>query len=180
MIAVLGAAVLAVDAAAAAVRCSRSATTRSTPGSSGLPVRTLNLLLAVTTAVTVTVAMRAVGLLLVSALMVVPVATAQQVTRGFRATMALAMALGVRGRRRRRVWLAGEVDTAPGATIVLAGDRRRSLVVAVGAALRWRVRAPPDAADRRGRRPSRPRSCSTLTAVHAARASRGSGYRCDG
>ena len=49
---------------------------------SGLPVRALNLLLAVTTAVTVTVAMRAVGLLLVSALMVVPVATAQQVTRG--------------------------------------------------------------------------------------------------
>lgn len=49
---------------------------------SGLPVRTLNLLLAITTAVTVTIAMRAVGLLLISALMVVPVATAQQVTRG--------------------------------------------------------------------------------------------------
>ncbi|HET9519217.1 MAG TPA: metal ABC transporter permease, partial [Actinoplanes sp.] len=54
---------------------------------SGLPVRTLNLLLAVTTAVTVTIAMRTVGLLLVSALMVVPVAAAQQVTRGFLATM---------------------------------------------------------------------------------------------
>ncbi len=61
---------------------------------SGLPVRTLNLLIAVTTAVTVTIAMRTVGLLLVSALMVVPVATAQLVTRGFRGTMALAMALG--------------------------------------------------------------------------------------
>lgn len=47
----------------------------------GLPVRTLNLLLAVATAVTVTIAMRAVGVLLISALMVVPVATAQQVTR---------------------------------------------------------------------------------------------------
>jgi zinc transport system permease protein len=62
---------------------------------SGLPVRALNLLLAVTTAVTVTIAMRAVGVLLISALMVVPVATAQQVTRGFRSTMAAAMALGL-------------------------------------------------------------------------------------
>ena len=61
----------------------------------GLPVRALNLLLAVTTAVTVTVAMRAVGLLLVSAMMVVPVAAAQLVTRGFRATMHLAMLIGV-------------------------------------------------------------------------------------
>ena len=43
---------------------------------SGLPVRLLNILIAVIAAVTVTVAMRAVGLLLVSALMVVPVATA--------------------------------------------------------------------------------------------------------
>ena len=45
-------------------------------------------------AVSVTVAMRTVGLLLVSALMVVPVATAQQVTRSFRTTLAAAMALG--------------------------------------------------------------------------------------
>ena len=35
------------------------------------------------------------GLLLVSALMVVPVATAQLVTRGFGTTMALSMALGL-------------------------------------------------------------------------------------
>lgn len=52
----------------------------------GLPVRALNLLTAVTAAVTVTVAMRVVGLLLVSALMVVPVAAAQQLTRSFAAT----------------------------------------------------------------------------------------------
>ena len=54
----------------------------------GLPVRALNLLLAVTAAVTVTVAMRVVGLLLVSALMVIPVAAAQQLTRGFAVTFA--------------------------------------------------------------------------------------------
>ncbi|EGX56143.1 metal transport ABC transporter [Streptomyces zinciresistens K42] len=84
----------------------------------GLPVRALNLLTAVTAAVTVTVAMRVVGLLLVSALMVVPVAAAQQLTRGFAATFALAVAIGV------TVSIGGTVtsyyqDVPPGATIVL-------------------------------------------------------------
>ena len=62
---------------------------------SGLPVRFLSLLIAVTAALTVVIAMRVVGLLLVSALMVVPVATSQQLTKGFRATMLLSMAIGV-------------------------------------------------------------------------------------
>ncbi|MEU0401733.1 metal ABC transporter permease [Streptomyces sp. NPDC006197] len=84
----------------------------------GLPVRALNLLIAVTAAVTVTVAMRVVGLLLVSALMVVPVAAAQQLSKSFRATFVLAVATGI------TVTLAGTVtsyyqDVPPGATIVL-------------------------------------------------------------
>ncbi|MEW2081180.1 metal ABC transporter permease [Streptomyces sp. NPDC005283] len=84
----------------------------------GLPVRALNLLIAVTAAVTVSVAMRVVGLLLVSALMVVPVAAAQQISRSFRATFALAVGIGV------TVTLAGTTtsyyqDVPPGATIVL-------------------------------------------------------------
>ncbi|MFC7532143.1 metal ABC transporter permease [Actinoplanes sp. GCM10030250] len=85
---------------------------------SGLPVRTLNILLAVTTAVTVTIAMRTVGLLLVSALMVVPVAAAQQVTRGFRTTMAAAMLIGL-GSAAAGILVSAEADTAPGATTVL-------------------------------------------------------------
>jgi zinc transport system permease protein len=103
---------------------------------SGLPVRTLNLLMAVTTAVTVTIAMRTVGLLLVSALMVVPVAAAQQVTRGFRSTMLTAMVIGV-GAAAGGVWLAGEADTAPGATIVILAIAA-FLAIAVGAGT-WRV-----------------------------------------
>ncbi|MFJ8647314.1 metal ABC transporter permease [Streptomyces sp. NPDC093546] len=84
----------------------------------GLPVRTLNLLVAITAAVTVTVAMRVVGLLLISALMVVPVAAAQQLSRSFRATFAVAVLIGT------GVTLAGTVttyynDVPPGATIVL-------------------------------------------------------------
>jgi len=84
----------------------------------GLPVRALNLLLAVLAAVTVTVAMRVVGLLLVSALMVVPVAAAQQLVRGFRSTVLLALLIGV-------LASVGGVsgsyyaDTAPGALIVV-------------------------------------------------------------
>jgi zinc transport system permease protein len=84
----------------------------------GLPVRALNLLVAVTAAVTVTVAMRVVGLLLVSALMVVPVAAAQQLSRSFRTTFALAVVIGT------GTTLTGTItsyyqDLPPGATIVL-------------------------------------------------------------
>ncbi|MEV6055933.1 metal ABC transporter permease [Streptomyces sp. NPDC052107] len=84
----------------------------------GLPVRALNLLVAVTAAVTVTVAMRVVGLILVSALMVVPVAAAQQLTRSFAVTFAIAVAIGV------SVTVTGTItsyyqDVPPGATIVL-------------------------------------------------------------
>jgi zinc transport system permease protein len=103
---------------------------------SGLPVRTLNLLMAVTTAVTVTIAMRTVGLLLVSALMVVPVAAAQQVTRGFRTTMTAAMLIGI-GAAAAGVWVAGEIDTAPGATIVILAIAAFVAVSAGGAT--WRV-----------------------------------------
>ncbi|HLV04787.1 MAG TPA: metal ABC transporter permease [Actinomycetaceae bacterium] len=62
---------------------------------SGLPVRLLNIVVAVLAALTVSVAMRVVGVLLVSALMIVPVASAQLVMRSFRGTMTLAMAIGV-------------------------------------------------------------------------------------
>lgn len=101
---------------------------------SGLPVRALNLLLAVTAAITVTVAMRAVGLLLVSALMVIPVAAAQQVTRGFAWTLALSVGIGV------VVSLSGTVfsyyvDVPPGSSIVLASMAVFLLVTALAAPL---------------------------------------------
>jgi zinc transport system permease protein len=62
---------------------------------SGLPVLPLNLLLAVMTAVTVVVSMRVVGLLLISALMIVPIATAQLIAGSFRATVAIGTVIGV-------------------------------------------------------------------------------------
>lgn len=63
--------------------------------SCGLPVRTLSILIALLAAFTVAIAMRVVGSLLVSALMIVPVASAQMLTRSFRSTMATSMGIGV-------------------------------------------------------------------------------------
>ncbi len=109
----------------------------------GLNVRLYNVMVAVMAAVTVTVAMRTVGLLLVSALMVVPVATAQQVTRGFRATLVVAMGLGtvsaVAG-----FLTSAYIDVAPGATIVLFALGGFAVAWPVGALLRrrQRMRAP--------------------------------------
>ncbi|WP_327122361.1 metal ABC transporter permease [Streptomyces sp. NBC_01341] len=108
---------------------------------SGLPVRALNLLVAVTAAITVTVAMRVVGLLLVSALMVVPVAAAQQISKSFKVTFVLAVVIGT------AVTLAGTVtsyyeDVPPGATIVLMAIAAFVLLTALATPLaRRRARA---------------------------------------
>lgn len=85
---------------------------------SGVPVRLYGIALAIMAAVTVTVAMRTVGLLLVSALMVVPVAAAQQVARSFRATHLFAMAIGVCAAV-GGLSASWELSTQPGPTIVL-------------------------------------------------------------
>lgn len=88
----------------------------------GLNIRVYNVLVAVLAAVTVTIAMRTVGLLLVSALMVVPVATAQQVTRSFRTTLAAAMVLGTAasvGGLLLSAYASMHARVAPGPTIVL-------------------------------------------------------------
>jgi len=106
----------------------------------GLPVRFYNLLTSVMAAITVTVAMRTVGLLLVSALMVVPVATAQQLTKGFKATILAAMGLGVLASLGGAV-TSFYVDVAPGATIVLLALAGFVVAWPVGSVLRHRRRA---------------------------------------
>src|SRR5699024_8130437 len=53
----------------------------------GLPVRAVNILIAVMAALTVTPSMRNVGALMVTALMIVPVAAAQPLVVGYRRTM---------------------------------------------------------------------------------------------
>ena len=85
---------------------------------SGVPAGALNTLLAVLTAVTVVAAMRIVGVLLVAALMVLPVATSRLAARSFRGTMFGAVGVGVAsavlGLAAARQWA-----LAAGGTIVL-------------------------------------------------------------
>lgn len=84
----------------------------------GLPVRVVNILIAVLAALTVTLAMRIVGALMVSALMIVPVAAAQTMVIGFARTMRTAMAIGVACSLGGLV-LTAYVDLPPGGVIVL-------------------------------------------------------------
>lgn len=109
----------------------------------GLRVRFYNIAIAVLAAVTVTVAMRTVGLLLVSALMVVPVATAQQVTKSFRTTLTAAMTLGGLASLGGLVIAAlasYRASVVPGATIVLVALAGFVIAWPVGAWLRRRQR----------------------------------------
>ena len=105
----------------------------------GLNVRFYNVLVSVMAAVTVTVAMRTVGLLLVSALMVVPVATSQQLTRGFRTTLLLSMVLGTVASL-GGVTISAYLPVAPGATIVLLALAGFLAAWPVGMLMRRRVR----------------------------------------
>ncbi|MDR1392546.1 MAG: metal ABC transporter permease [Bifidobacteriaceae bacterium] len=85
---------------------------------SGIPTRLWNIASAALAALTVTVAMRVVGLLLVSALMIVPVAISQLAARSFARTMAWAALIGaVTGAA--GLFTAYWYDLPPGATIVV-------------------------------------------------------------
>lgn len=109
---------------------------------SGMPVRVLSVVISVTAALTVAISMRVVGVLMVSALMVIPVATAQLVSRSFTATMRIAMIIGV------VVAEAGLIitymyDISPGAMIVTLAVGLYALVSIVRPVLvRSRVRDP--------------------------------------
>jgi zinc transport system permease protein len=83
-----------------------------------LPVGMLNSLLAILAACAVVVAMKIVGILLIAAMMVLPVASGQLLARSFRGTLALSAGVGmiaaVAGLAAARVW-----DLAPSGCIVL-------------------------------------------------------------
>ncbi|GAA4526903.1 metal ABC transporter permease [Brachybacterium paraconglomeratum] len=85
---------------------------------SGLPVRVVNILVAVMAALTVTLSMRIVGALMVSALMIVPVAAAQHFVVGFTRTMRTAMVIAVLCAL-GGLLITVYVDLPPGGVIVL-------------------------------------------------------------
>ncbi|MGP9744593.1 metal ABC transporter permease [Brachybacterium sp. AOP29-B2-41] len=85
---------------------------------SGLPVRVVNVLIAVMAALTVTLSMRIVGALMVSALMIVAVAAAQHLVVGFARTMRTAMVIAVLCSL-GGLLITVYVDLPPGGVIVL-------------------------------------------------------------
>ncbi len=108
---------------------------------SGIPVRFLNLAVAVLAAVTITVSMRVVGVLLVSGLMILPVAIAQQTSRSFARTMATAMGVGavlcVTG-----LTITYYHDLQPGALIVVLGVAAYALAAGTRAVIQARSSRP--------------------------------------
>ena len=99
----------------------------------GLPVGLLNTVLAVIVAASVVAAMRIVGLLLVAAMMVLPVASGQLLARSFRGTLWWSVAVGVvsvvAGLAASRIW-----GLAPGGTIVLISAATFVVVALIGRA----------------------------------------------
>ncbi|WP_297081333.1 metal ABC transporter permease [uncultured Demequina sp.] len=105
----------------------------------GLPVGALNMVVAVLAAVTITASMRVVGVLLVSGVMILPVAVSQIVTRSFSRTMAVAMGVGV------AICVAGVAitlfhDLQPGALIVVLGVVLYAVVASSAGLVRSRRR----------------------------------------
>jgi zinc transport system permease protein len=105
----------------------------------GLPVGVLNNLLAVLTAAAVVAAMQVVGILLIAALMVLPVATGQLLGRSFDGTLRWAVVVGVGsvigGLAASRIW-----GLAPGGAVVLIAAATFLLVAVVGRALPGSIR----------------------------------------
>ncbi|MDQ3956882.1 MAG: metal ABC transporter permease [Actinomycetota bacterium] len=100
----------------------------------GVRVTLMNLAIASSAALAIAVTMRVVGILLVSAMLVLPVAAVQQVTRSFRATVYASLALGVTACVGGLI-IAFYADVSPGATIVLT-----TIASFVGAAAAGRLR----------------------------------------
>ena len=85
---------------------------------SGIPVKTLNFIFVALTGAAVGVSIRITGLLVISSILVLPVATALNLKKGFKTTLLLAVLFGI------IAVLAGIIssyylDTAPGGTIAI-------------------------------------------------------------
>jgi zinc transport system permease protein len=95
----------------------------------GLPVGTLNVVVAALAGVTIALSMRIVGILLIAALMVLPVTAAARLARSVASTLAFSMAIGLASVF-IGLTLSYYADLAPGGAIVLVAAG--AYVVAAG------------------------------------------------
>lgn len=106
---------------------------------SGVPVRTVQFVFTLMTAVTIAVAARTVGALVVSSQLVLPVASAMQMAKSYRNTYRLAIALSLLYTVLGLI-ISFELDIKPGGTIVLTSLLGLSCLV-IGRTVRRRIRA---------------------------------------
>lgn len=85
---------------------------------SGLPLKTYNVMISVLTALVISVAIKIVGALLVSALLTIPAACSLILARSFRQSVAVVVSIGVFAVL-GGLLIAGLWNLAPGGTIVL-------------------------------------------------------------
>lgn len=103
----------------------------------GIPVTRLRFLLLTLLAVTIVAAMRLVGIVLVSAFLVIPAATGQAVARSLRGMLGISVGssvVSVVG----GLWLSWMWDLPSGASIVMLSALLFFLALSVGHASRWR------------------------------------------
>ena len=132
----------------------------------GIRVKLLNLLVVILAAVTVTVSMRTVGLLLISALMVIPVATSQQAFIGFYPAFFGSMGVGVLAAVTGTVG-SFYLDTATGAPIVVTAIALLGVSWLIGSRLRRSDRFIPFVEDH-GAQPHKPAENHDDAHAHAA------------
>lgn len=86
----------------------------------GIPVKIINVIFTLLTAITISISARTVGTLVVSSLMVLPVATAMQIARSYKQTViysiSFALFFTISG-----LYISYYADLKPGGTIVLVG-----------------------------------------------------------
>lgn len=88
-------------------------------GLAGVPVKWVNLYFTILIAMTIAISMRIVGVLLVSSLMIVPVATGLQIVRSFRQTFIYSILFGILSVI-IGLFVSFYIDLAPGGTIVIS------------------------------------------------------------
>jgi zinc transport system permease protein len=103
-----------------------------TARASGLPVDALNVLLVVLTALLVAAGMRVVGLLLVAALLVIPVAAGSRLAHSFRGSLVRAIVAGTASVLLGLVIALAQGTVAPGGAIVLTAAAMFAIATVLG------------------------------------------------